>query len=76
MSQRGIDPPRYSTTDDDRKNILSGFEALGPDLVPAWRNLRKVDSLCGRCEVIPWLLFQFEENDFDDPAWSYHLGKL
>jgi len=30
-----------------------------------------VNSLCGRCEVIPWFLFQFEEHDFDDPAWSY-----
>jgi hypothetical protein len=46
-----------------------GFEALGPNLVPAWRGLRKVNSLCGRCEVIPRLLFQFEEHD--DPAWSY-----
>jgi hypothetical protein len=71
MSQRGTSPPRYSTTDDDRKNILSRFEALGPNLVPAWRDLGKADSLCGRCEVIPWLLFQFEEHDFDDPAWSY-----
>jgi hypothetical protein len=71
MAQRGINSPRYSTTDDDRKNIHSGFEALGPDLVPAWRDLGKVDSLCGRCEAIPWLLFQFEEHDFEDPAWSY-----
>jgi hypothetical protein len=30
MSQRGIHPPRYSTTNDDRKDILSRFETLGP----------------------------------------------
>ena len=41
ISQRGIDPPRYGTTDDDRKNILCGFEAVRPDLVPAWRDLGK-----------------------------------
>jgi hypothetical protein len=71
MELQQTDSAWFQIPENLRKAAVPGLEPFGPDLVPAWRDLKNVNNLCDRCLAIPWHLYQFEQQHVGDPARRY-----